>query len=317
MIPHDVLVFAGSANQQLAQAVARELDAPLAPCELTRYPDGEVSVTIGTSVRGRDVLLIQPTSPPVNDHLMELLAFADACRRASAGSVTAVIPYFGYARSDRRQGQRVPITGSMVASLMEAVGLRHVIALDVHSSQLEGFFRIPLDNLSAVPVLADALEEHSGTDAVVVAPDLGAVKLANAFGRRLYLPVAAVHKLRRSATEVETGGVTGDVAGKRCIMIDDMVTTGATIEAAIAAVRAAGAREDVIVAATHGVLTEQAWDRLDCAGVSELWLTNSVAFSPRRQPRTRVVSVAPVLAAAIAHAWRDRLREEELVGQTA
>jgi ribose-phosphate pyrophosphokinase len=315
MMPHDFLLFAGSANPALAHAVAAELDAPLAACDIARFPDGEVSVTLGTSVRGRDVLLVQPTSPPVNDHLVELLAFADACRRASASSLTAIVPYFGYARSDRRQGLRVPVTGSLVASLMEAAGVAHVVVLDVHSSQLEGFFRIPVDNLTAVPALATALEEHADPEMVVVAPDLGAVKLATAYGRRLYLPVAAVHKLRRSPTEVTSGGVTGDVEGRRCIIVDDMITTGATIEGAIAAVRAAGAREEVVVAATHGVLTDGAWDRLDRAGVRELWLGDSVPLAPRARPRTHVVSVAPVIAAAIAHAARDRFDEaHELAG---
>ncbi|HEU4722344.1 MAG TPA: ribose-phosphate diphosphokinase [Gemmatimonadaceae bacterium] len=186
----EVLFFAGPANPPLAAAVARELGTSIAPCAFSAFPDGEVSVEIGTSVAGRDVVLLQPTSPPVNDHLMALLSFTDACRRASAASVTAVVPYFGYARSDRRQGRRVPVSASMVADLMRSVGVSHLITLDVHSPQIEGFFRIPVDDCSAVPVLADALRHHVTERSVVVAPDLGAARLAGAYGQRLELPVA-------------------------------------------------------------------------------------------------------------------------------
>ena len=309
MTSHDLLLFAGPANPDLAHAVAAELGTALSPCDFTHFPDGEVSVRVGVSVRGRHVLVLQPTSTPVNDHLMALLAFADACRRAAAASITAVVPYFGYARSDRRQGLRVPVSASMVAELIEAVGIDHVVTLDVHSPQMEGFFRIPVDNLSAAPVLSDALEAHAHAEAVVVAPDLGATKLATEYGRRLNLPVAVVHKLRRSATEVTSAGITGDVRGKRCIIVDDMITTGGTIESAILALRSAGATEEITVAATHGVLTAAAWDRLDCAGVRQLYLTDSVAVSPWRLPVTHIVTVAPIIAAAIAQTSRERQPE--------
>ena len=309
MMTNNMLFFAGPSNAELARAVAAELGEPCAPCVFTRFPDGEVSVELESSVGGRDVLLLQPTAPPVNDHLMELLVFADACRRASARSLTAVVPYFGYARADRRQGRRVPVTASMVAELMEAVGVQHLITLDVHSAQVEGFFRIAVDDCSAVEALSRAVAPSAVAGSVIVAPDLGATRLATAYGRLLSLPVAVVHKLRRSATEVTSSGITGDVRGRRCIVVDDMITTGGTIEGAITALRDAGAHRDVIVAATHGVLTDAAWDRLARAGVQELFLTDSVAVDVRSQPRTHIVSVASVLATAITRLSGDRRPE--------
>jgi ribose-phosphate pyrophosphokinase len=292
----DVLLFGGPGNPRLAQRVAEELPAGLAACEFRRFPDGEVSVRIDAPVRGRHVALVQPTGPAVNDHLMELLAFADACRRAAAASVTAIVPYFGYARSDRRQGEQVPVMASLAAVLVEAAGVAHVVTLDVHSPQLEGFFRIAVDNLTAVPVLAAALAEHVTRESVIVAPDLGAAKLAAAYGRALALPVAVVHKQRRSPTEVSAAAITGDVAGKQCMIVDDMITTGATIASAAAAVRGAGARSAVIVAASHGVLTDDAPERLAAAGVRELLLTDSLAVLHRERPTTRIVPVAPIIA---------------------
>lgn len=307
------LFFAGPANPALASAVAGELGVPTAPCEFSTFPDGEVSVDIGTSVAGRNVVLLQPTSPPVNDHLLELLSFTDACRRASAASVAIVMPYFGYARSDRRQGRRVPISASMVAELMRAVGVHHLITLDVHSPQIEGFFRIPVDDCSAVPVLADALERHVTDRSVVVAPDLGAARLAGAYGKRLALPVAVVHKLRESATAVTSTGVTGDVRGRSCIIVDDMITTGGTIESAIRALREAGADPTVAVAATHGVLIDAAWERLARAGVAELVMTDSVVVRAREVLATRIVSVAALLADQLGRLTDERRARGEHV----
>lgn len=300
------LFFAGPANPALAAAVAGELEVSCAPAEFSRFPDGEVSVEIGTSVAGRVVVLLQPTSPPVNDHLMELLSFTDACRRASAASVTVVAPYFGYARSDRRQGRRVPVSASMVADLMRAVGVHHLITLDVHSPQIEGFFRIPVDDCSAVPVLAEALVRHVGEEGVVVAPDLGAARLAGAYAQRLKLPVAVVHKLRQSATSVTSTGITGDVRGRSCIIVDDMITTGGTVESAVHALRDAGAGSVVAVAATHCVLTDSAWERLARAGVAELVVTDSVVVSPSPRLTTRVVSVAALLAEQLGRLTDER-----------
>lgn len=307
------LFFAGPANTRLASAVAGELGVECAPSEFSRFPDGEVSVEIGSSVAGRNVVLLQPTSPPVNDHLMELLSFTDACRRASAASVTVVVPYFGYARSDRRLGRRVPVSASMVAELMRVVGVSHLITLDVHSPQIEGFFRIPVDDCSAVSVLADALARHVTDQSVVVAPDLGAARLAEAYAQRLKIPVAVVHKLRRSATSVTSTGITGDVLGRSCIIVDDMITTGGTVEGAVHALREAGAKRDVVLAATHGVLTDTAWERLARLGVAELVVTDSVVVPESDLLATRVVSVAALLAGELGRLTDERRARVEHV----
>lgn len=299
-VPPYTLV-AGSANRALAEAVAVALDAPLGACTAERFPDGEVSVRLDEPVRGREVVLLQPTAPPVNDHLVELLAFADACRRAAALRVVAVLPYFGYARSDRRDGRRTPITGSLVARLMQTAGVDQVVTLDVHTPALEGFFHVPVDDLTAVPLLADALRARVPEDAVIVAPDLGAVRLANRYAVRLDRPVAVCHKQRRSATEVSVGRVTGDVAGRACVIVDDMISTGSTIAESVRALLAAGALPDVTVVATHGVFAPGALAKLAAVGVRTLLVTDSIA--PRWEPAPDlapiVVPVAPLLATAI------------------
>lgn len=305
----DLLLFAGPANPPLAEAVACELGVRPAECAFSRFPDGEVSVKIDTPVRGHHVVVVQPTGPRVNDHLVELLAFADACRRAAAASVTALVPYFGYARSDRRQGEQVPVMASLAAALIQAAGVDHVVTVDVHSPQLEGFFSIAVDNLTAVPVLAGRLESSVTPASVVVAPDLGAAKLAAAYGRALSLPVAVVHKQRRSPTEVSCAGITGDVAGRQCVIVDDMITSGGTIAAAAGALLAAGADPRLVAAATHGVLTDAAWERLAQGGVGELLLTDSLPVEPRMRPATRIVSIAPLLAESIARTAGERRGE--------
>jgi ribose-phosphate pyrophosphokinase len=295
----------GTANRPLAESVARELRAPLCKCTVERFPDGEVSVLIEESVRGRDVFLLQPTSPPVNDHLVELLVLADACRRAAAARISAIVPYFGYARSDRRQGRRAPITASLAATVAETAGIDHVVVLDAHSPQLEGFFRVPIDNLSAVPAICDALAERVDGDAVVVSPDLGAVRLAAEYGRRLGLPTAVCHKQRTSAREASVSRIVGEARGRRCIIVDDMITTGGTIAAAIAALTEAGARGDMTVAATHAVLTAGARERLAAAGVRELFVSDSIVQPMDGEPKLRVVSVAATIADVVRRVTAD------------
>lgn len=299
MSDEPLLLFAGPANPALAGAVAAALGTSCAPCEFRRFPDGEVSVRIDAPVRGRQVAIVQPTCPPVNDRLLELLAFADACRRASAALVTAVIPYFGYARSDRRQGMRTPVMARLVADLLEASGVGQVVTVDVHAPQVDGFFRLPVDHRSAVPALCDALRERAADRPVIVAPDLGAAKLAAEYGRQLGLATAAVHKVRRSATEVEHAGITGSVEGRRCIIVDDMITTGGTIVGAVAALRAAGATGGIAVAATHGVFTSGAVLRLAREGVEVVYVTDTVPLPAVTEAPVKVVSVAPLLAEAL------------------
>ena len=294
-------VFAGTANPELTTAIAEELGVALSPCTVERFPDGELSVHLDESVRGNEVFIVQPTSPPVNDNLVELLVFADACRRAAADRVTAVVPYFGYARSDKRQGLRRPITASAVADWMRSAGIGHLLTVDVHTPQLEGFFRIPVDDLTAVPLLSRSLRPEITGDAVVVTPDVGGVRRATEYATRLGLPVAVCHKRRASATEVTVTDITGDVRDRACVIVDDMITTGGTIAEVtdIMARDLVCARPDITVAATHGVFVEGAHARLTEAGVHRVFVTDTVAIAERDWPPLQVVSAAPLIAAAM------------------
>lgn len=305
MTTRDFTIFAGTANSELAEAVARELGVRLGACAVERFPDGETSVRLEEPVRGREVFVVQPTSPPVNDHLVELLAFADACRRASASRVTAVVPYFGYARSDRRGGKRVPVAASMAAGLMEAAGVTHAVTVDVHTPQIEGFFRVPVDSLTAVPALADALRERLPREAVVVSPDAGRVRMATEFAHRLKTSVVVLHKRRESGTETRVTHLVGDVRGRACLIIDDMISTGGTMAESIEALLDAGARPEITVAATHGLLLAGARENLDREGVREVFVTDTVRAAGAGWPKLRVVSVAPLLAGAIRQFMTD------------
>jgi ribose-phosphate pyrophosphokinase len=295
----DFIIFAGTANPELAAGVARELGVPLGACAVERFPDGELSVRLDEPVRGREVFVVQPTGPPVNEHLIELLAFADACRRASSARVTAVVPYFGYARADKRNGRREPITASMVADLMQAVGITHVVTVDVHTPQLEGFFRVPFDSLSAVGMLADALRERLPAEAVVVSPDAGRVRMATEYAHRLGTSVVVLNKRRESGTETRVTHVVGDVRDRACLIVDDMISTGGTIVKSVEALVAAGARPEVTVAATHGLLLDGARDKLSRASVREVFVTDTVPTTEDGWPQLRVVSVVPLVAAAV------------------
>jgi ribose-phosphate pyrophosphokinase len=304
----DFVLFAGSANRPLAERIARVLGTTLGNATSERFPDGEVSVELLDSVRHKDVFLVQPTSPPVNDHLMELLAFVDACRRASAASVTAVIPYFGYARSDKRDGRRAPIMASLTAELLQSAGVQHVIVLDPHTPQVEGFFGIPVDTVSAVCVLSDALRSLLPPGIVVVSPDAGRVPMASEFARRLDASVAVLGKRRMSGTETEVTHLVGDVQGRPCLVIDDMISTGGTLAHSLEALRAGGASE-FWIAATHGLLLGEARTRLDLPTVNQIVLTDSVAVPHDDWPKLRLVSVAELLAEAIGRVHR-RERED-------
>lgn len=293
------VLIAGSGNRPLAEAIAAELRLPLAACVAERFPDGELHVRIEETVRGREVFLLQPIAPPVNDNLVELLALADAVRRADAGRITAVVPYFGYARSDRRNGSREPIMASLVAELLQRAGIDHVLTLDVHTPAVEGFFRIPVDNLSAVGLLAAAVRPLLPPDAVVVAPDLGAVRLATRYGAQLDLPVALCHKRRLGAREVAVSRVTGDVQGRSAVLVDDMVSTGSTIVESARALRDAGAVGELVVVATHGVLVSGALEKLAGAGAKRLVVTDSLVVRRDGALVPHVVSAAPLCARAI------------------
>jgi ribose-phosphate pyrophosphokinase len=294
------LLFAGSANLPLAQDVARVLDESLAPAAVERFPDGEVHVALLQDPRGREVVLLQSTSPPPDEHLFELLALADACRRAGAARITAVIPYFGYARQDRRATGLESVAARLVADLIVTAGVQRVITLDPHTQAIEGFFTIPVERTTALSALADALRPYRPPDGVIIAPDLGAAKLAETYGRLLDLPVAIVHKTRTGPEAVSVSRVSGDVRGKVPIVVDDMISTGGTIEAALWAVASAGAqRGRALVAATHGLFVGSCVDRLKDLEINRLFVTDSVAPVPTIGLEVERVSSATILAASI------------------
>jgi ribose-phosphate pyrophosphokinase len=298
-------IFASTANQELAGCITRELGVRLGARTVERFPDGEVSVRLDEPVREKEVFIVQPTSPPVNEHLMELLAFADACRRASAARVTAIVPYFGYARADKRHGRREPITASMVADLLQAVGINHVVTIDLHAPQIEGFFHAPLDSLTAVLALCDALRERLPQGAVVVSPDAGRVRMATEYAHRLRTSVVMLHKQRQSGTETRVTHVVGDVRDRVCLIVDDMISTGGTIAESVEALLEAGARPEIIVAATHGLLLDGARDKLSHEAVREVFVTDTVSVAGKDWPQLRVVSVAPLIAGAIRRFMAD------------
>lgn len=291
--------FGGSANPALAEQVASALGMPLGRSRVERFPDGEVSVLLEESVRRKEVFVLQPTSPPVDQNLVELLAFADAARRAAADRVTAVIPYFGYARSDRRHGRREPIAARMVGDVLQAVGIRQVVTVDLHTEQIEGFFNIPVEHLSAVSILADACRGRLGPDAVVVAPDEGRVQMATRYSDDLGLPLVALQKRRESGGKAAITGIAGDVEGRSCLLVDDMVSTGGTLIAAMDALLAAGARPDIRIAITHGLLIGDARAALDRKELVELLVTDTVPAGHGDWAKLHVLPIAPLIASAL------------------
>lgn len=290
-------LLAGTSNPGLAADVAARLGVPLAERVASAFPDGELHVELGTSVRGHDVYLIQSTTPAADTHLFQLLLLADACRRAGAARLTAVMPYVAYARQDRRGAGREPVGARVVAELLATGGFQRVVAVDLHSPALEGVFTVPVEHLSAVPLLVAALPRLG--DAVVVAPDLGATKLAERYARLLDLPVALVHKRRLTGERVTVRGVTGEVRDRMPLVVDDMITTGGTLEAAISALLEAGCLPDVVVSATHGLFVGEAARRLSALPVREVVVTDSVASCPTEGLRVRRVGLAPLLADAV------------------
>jgi ribose-phosphate pyrophosphokinase len=311
--PSGLTLLSGSAHRGLTDAVAAQLRTTVGVSTTSRFPDGEFHIAVRDSVRGADVYILQPTSPPFEAHLLELLLLADACHRAGAAQVTAVIPYFGYARQDRRAGGREPVGARLVADLLAAGHVHRVVALDLHTAALEAVMTVPLEHLSAVPTLAET-EREMTADGVVVAPDLGATRLAARYARLLELPMAVVHKMRVTEAEVAIQGITGDVRDRRPLIVDDMISTGATIVAAAAAVRAAGARPECRVIATHALLVGDAAERLAALGLQQLTVSDSVSIraSPPGLP-LRTVSVAPLLAEAIARLHGNRSLADLLV----
>lgn len=298
-MPQEFVIFAGTANPALTVAIAADLGVVPGACTIERFPDGETSIRLQESVRRKEVFLVQPLSPPANEHLVELLAMADACRRAAAARITAVVPYLGYARSDKRHGRREPIMGRMVADVLEAVGIHHVVTMDLHTSQIEGFFHIPVDTLTAVPRLATYLSENLPPGVVVVAPDAGALRMASEYAHRLNGTVAVLHKRRESGTGTQVTHLVGDVAGKTCLIVDDMISTGGTLASAIQALLKAGARPELTIAATHGLLVAGARQKISQEAVTNVVITDTVAGAPKDWLRLQVVSIASLIAEAL------------------
>ena len=297
------VIIAGSSNHPLAERFAAALGAPLGSRDAARYPDGEIQVELHESVRGCDVYLLQSTAPPVEQHLLELLLLADACRRPIAACLTAVLLYTGYARQERRAHGREAVGARVVADLLQTAGFARVVAVDLHSDALEGFFAMPLEHLSAVPALAEAARPLLPAEAVIVAPDLGAVRRAEHFARLLDRPVAIVHKTRLSGEQVRVGGITGDVRGRAPLIVDDMISTGGTIAAAAVALLAAGCLPEMLVVATHALLVGPAVERLQALPLRRLLTTDSVALSTPVPLPLEVISLAPLLVAAIARLY--------------
>jgi ribose-phosphate pyrophosphokinase len=299
-------LIAGNANLTLAQKISEEIGVPLTDPRLTRYSDGEIDVKIEGSMRGHDVFVIQPTCHPVNENLMELFIILDALRRASAGRVTAVIPYYGYARKERKSQPREPITAKLIANVITLAGADRLLLLDLHAAAIEGFFDVPTDHLTAQHILADHIRSRGLQQLTVVAPDAGGAKRAEAVANLLEAPIVFGYKRRESADLSEALAVAGDVGGRDCVVVEDMITTGGTAAAIANMLRAHGARR-VVFAATHGVLTGGAPDRLRSAPIDEVIVTDSIPIPPEKQgaPIT-VLSVAPLLAEAIIRVHENR-----------
>jgi len=296
-----VCVFSGNANPQLAAAIGQYLETPIGKCRVTRFSDGESFVEIGENVRGVDAFVIQPTSSPTNDNVMELLIMADALRRASAGSITAVIPYYGYGRQDRKVAPRTPITSKLVADLVQTAGVNRVVSVDLHAGQIQGFFNIPFDHLHAMPVfLEDYLKKNFDASAVFVSPDAGGVERTRAYSKRLNASLAIIDKRRERANESEVMNLIGEVKGKDCIIIDDIIDTAGTLCGAARALAEEGARK-IVACASHGVLSGPAVERIAASPLTEVVVTDTIALSEAAKAcsKIRQVSIARLLGEAI------------------
>jgi ribose-phosphate pyrophosphokinase len=305
---NDLLIFSGNSNPELARKICRSLKAPLGDAEVDKFNDGEIRTRIKEDVRGRDVFIVQPTCYPVNENLMELLILIDAIRRSSARRITAVVPYYGYSRQDRKDRPRVPITAKLVANLITVAGANRVLTMDLHAGQIQGFFDIPLDNLFAVNVFMEYFEHKRLPNLVVVSPDVGGIKMARAYAKKFKADLAVVDKRRINDKEAEVMNIMGEVRGKNVCLIDDLVATAGTLVEAVAALKNAGAKK-VFAAATHPVLSGPAIERIERSGLEELIVTDTIPIpKEKRTSRIKVISVAPLLAKAI-----DRIHKEESV----
>ena len=304
----NIKIFCGNSNPEFAETICRSLGVPLGRAEVKTFADGEVSVSLEETVRGADVFLIQSTCKPVNNNLMELLVMTDACRRASAGRITAVIPYFGYARQDRKAKSRDPISSKLVANMITAAGADRVLTMDLHASQIQGFFDIPLDHLLGNPTFVDYYlakfpeEKYNHDEFVVVSPDVGSVGRARAFAAKVHMGLAIVDKRRQKANVCEVMNIIGDVRGKTCILFDDMVDTAGSLCNAAKALTEIGGAKEVYACATHGVLSGPAYDRIEESPIKEMVFLNTIPQTGNTTSgKIKFLDVSHVFARAIEH----------------
>ena len=308
-MPEGIKVISGSSHKGLAQEVVHCLGISMCDTTITTFSDGEIMIQINENVRGTDAFVIQSTCPPVNDNIMKLLLIIDALKRASAGRITAVIPYYGYARQDRKVQPRVPISSKLVADLITAAGANRVLAVDLHAGQIQGFFNIPVDHLYASPVLLDYIRERNFKDLVIVSPDAGGVERARAFAKRLQCSLAIVDKRREVANVSQVMNVIGDVKGRDTLLLDDMIDTAGTTTQAASALKEHGAHR-VFAASTHAVLSGPAIDRINGSVIEEVIVVNTIPLDSKKEKCSKltVLSIAPLLAEAIK-----RIHEESSI----
>jgi ribose-phosphate pyrophosphokinase len=298
------MLFSGTANEELALEVSKYLEQPLSKAKITRFSDNEINIKIEESVRGKDVFIIQPTSAPVNFNLMELLIMVDALKRSSARSITAVVPYYGYARQDRKAEPRVPISAKLVANLMETAGITRVVTVDLHASQIQGFFDIPVDNLYGAVLFNDYVKAKNLSNPVVASPDIGGVARARYFAKTMGLEMVIVDKRREKANESEVMNIIGDVEGKDVIMIDDMVDTAGTMVKAASALKAKGATS-VMACCTHPVLSGPAFERIEKGELDELVVTDTIPIKNKTCHKIKVLSTAKMLGEVIRRVYNN------------
>jgi ribose-phosphate pyrophosphokinase len=304
----DMKIITGNANPELAKEICKYLDIPLGDALVTTFSEGEIRVKINENVRGKDVFIVQPTCYPVNNNLMELLILIDSLRRASAKRITAVLPYFGYARQDRKDQPRVPITAKLVANLITTAGVDRVLTVDLHAGQIQGFFDIPMDHLYAVNVFVSHIKKIKLKNIVIVSPDVGGIKMARAYAKKFEAPLAIVDKRRISGEDTEAMNILGDIKGKNLIIVDDLVATASSLVEAAAALKKQGGKE-IYAAITHPVLSGPAIKRINDSVIKKLFVTNTIPVeNGKKHKKIEVLSIAPLLAEAIK-----RIHNEESV----
>jgi len=300
-----LMVFSGNANLKLAEDICKYLRVKLGQNEITRFSDGETSVKIDENIRGKDVFIIQATSPPTNENMMELLIMIDACKRASAGRITAVLPYYGYARQDRKDQPRVPITAKLAADLITIAGASRLLTIDLHAGQIQGFFDIPVDHLYAVNVLVEYYMKLNLDDLVIVSPDVGGIKMARAYAKRFNADLAIIDKRRINSEKTKVMNILGEVRGKNAIIIDDLVSTAGSLVEATAALKDQGAK-DIYAAITHPVLAGPALERIENCALKQLVVCDTIPVEDSKvHPKIKVLSVAPLLGEAIKRIHRE------------